>query len=119
MGSQVIAVCSCGLKEKILIGGGMMNFTNICYFPCYCEKCKSVVEVNLLDANKQCPNCKNPNILPYDNPELFEVPGENIIAEWNIAEELGRVLILTDGNYKCPSCCKMTLHFINTLLLWD
>ncbi len=48
MGSQVIANCECGVEVAIMIGRGMFNFETHCVFPCLCERCRAVVEVNLL-----------------------------------------------------------------------
>jgi hypothetical protein len=85
MGTQVTATCPCGLTEDILIGGGMETFRTICCFPCLCEGCHSVVEVNLLARGKRCPNCKSRKVTPYDDPRLSESPGGATVVEWGIA----------------------------------
>jgi hypothetical protein len=46
MGSEVIAKCRCGFDTRISIGGGMRNFMTTCYFPCLCEGCHNIVQVN-------------------------------------------------------------------------
>ena len=114
MGSQVIASCGCGVKAEISIGGGMMDFTTICLFPCLCNSCRNVVETNLLSKTPECPGCGTANPTPYDDPRVVGSPGENIVSEWNVEEHLGRELTLTDGSYKCPKCEKMTLRFTDT-----
>lgn len=119
MGSQVIAKCKCGLETEILIGGGMFNFKTTCLFPCMCESCHGVVEANLLENPVRCPNCNAVNPISYDDPSLSLVSGKNVVASWNMREQLGRELILTDGKYKCPSCGKMTLSFVNSGLCFD
>jgi Zn finger protein HypA/HybF involved in hydrogenase expression len=96
----------------------MVNFMTTCYFPCLCEDCRAVVEVNLFDQPARCPTCKS-EVVPYDDPTLSELPGEQTIASWNMDYELGRELELTDGTYRCPRCGQMTLQFMNTGLLWD
>jgi len=110
MGSQVIARCECGIETKILIGGGMINFKTTCAFPCLCDRCRNIVESNLLAKTPQCPECGTANPIPYDDPRVVGSPGERTFAEWNMKERLGRELILTDGSYKCPRCEKMTLR---------
>ena len=119
MGSQVTAMCRCGLEVNVLIGGGMANFTTTCYFPCLCEACHKIVQVNLLAKTKQCPKCKSPALISYDDPRLSESPGTRVVADWNVQEQLGRYLMLTDGNYMCPKCNKMSLRFRDSGSLWD
>jgi len=119
MGSQVTATCQCGMDTSIMIGGGMRNFMTTCYFPCLCEHCRTVVQVNLLAKQKRCPQCKTTNVIPYDDPTLSESAGGRTVASWNIQEQLGRKLNLTDGNYRCPQCDQMTLRFTDSGLCWD
>ena len=119
MGSQVTARCECGVEAEILIGGGMMNFTTTCYFPCLCGSCHNIVEADLLATAPQCPECGTANPIPYDDPRVLGSLGEQTVAEWNMQERLGRELILTDGSYKCPKCGKMTLQFADSGLCWD
>jgi len=119
MGSEVIAKCKCGVDTRILIGGGMVNFMTTCFFPCLCEYCHSVVQINLLAKRKQCPRCRTTKLIPYDDPLLSEIPGKNVVTDWNVQEQLGRVLLLTDGKYRCPQCGQMTLSFVETDMCWD
>ena len=119
MGSQVIAKCECGLAAEIMIGGGMINFMNTCYFPCHCNNCHNVVEVNLLAETMTCQECGATNPTPYDDPELMESASGHIVAQWNVEERLGRKLFIYSNNYKCPKCGKMTLLFADSGLCWD
>jgi len=119
MGSQVDATCACGLEATINIGGGMATFMTTCYFPCLCSKCRDVVQVNLLAKRRRCPHCRAGNLIPYDDPELSQDRGDEIIAEWNMEDELGRNLVLTDAHYKCPRCGEFSLVFSPGACLWD
>lgn len=119
MGSQVIAKCQCGLETYIMIGGGEADFGTICYFPCFCEHCNNVVQVNLRAKQRRCPKCKSSKVIPYDDPRLSESTGTNTVASWNMEMQLGKELELTDGNYKCPKCGQMTLRFTDSGLCWD
>lgn len=119
MGSQVIAKCDCGVEAVIDIGSGMMDFTTRCSFPCLCESCHNVVEVNLLAKTIRCPKCRKSNPIPYDDPRLYELKGSEQVAVWNMQDKLGREVILTDGKYKCPKCGKMSLEFTDSGLCWD
>lgn len=119
LGSQVTAKCQCGVDTTIMIGGGMLNFMTTCYFPCLCEHCRTVVQVNLLAEQRWCPQCKSTKAIPYDDPTLSEFAGEHTVVSWNMKEKLGRVLELTDGNYRCPQCGRMTLRFEDSGLCWD
>lgn len=119
MGSQVIATCECGLRADVLIGGGMLSFRDTCYFPCLCKDCSSVVQVNLLGKTRRCPTCGTTRVTPYDDPSLSISRGSHVVAEWNMQEQLGRVLRLTDGKYKCPRCRRPTLLFACGDVEWD
>lgn len=120
MGSAVTARCQCGVETDILIGGGMDNFMTTCYFPCLCESCQNVVQVNLLAKPIKCPECGAHDPIPYDDLQLLGTPGNREVAGWNVKEKLGRELVLTDGKYKCPKCGQMSLEFSNDLgLCWD
>jgi len=49
MGTEVTASCeACGYEQTSRVGSGMANFTTTCWFPCLCEDCRALVEVNLL-----------------------------------------------------------------------
>ena len=119
MGSEVIAQCSCGLNTMSLVGGGMASHSKTCYFPCYCENCRTVVQANLLAKKQVCPQCKSTNVIPFDDPALSPGDGEHVVAEWNMNSQIGRDLKLTNGNYKCPQCGQMTLSFTDNGLNWD
>jgi len=119
MGSEVRATCECGLDTRILIGGGMENFISTCYFPCLCEACHDIVPVNLIAKRKRCPKCRGTKLIPYDDLRLSGLPGERTVAEWNVREQLGGELRLTDGSYKCPKCHELTLRFADSGLCWD
>ncbi len=97
----------------------MMDFMTTCFFPCLCENCHCVVQVNLLSKAVKCPRCRKPNPIPYDDARLSESKGRNLVAEWNMEDQLGRVLVLTDGKYRCPKCGNMSLEFHEGELCWD
>jgi len=99
MGSQVVATCRCGIEAKILIGGGMLDFGTICYFPCLCETYHDIVQADLLEKTKQCPICKSKTLIPYDDPRLSKTPGKRKVKECTLGGKRGRELILTNGNY--------------------
>ncbi len=136
MGSNVRAICKCGVDNEISIGGGMLTFKYIAYFPCLCEDCKDVVEVNLLgnryksqtqeefergderleiplkDRKFTCPKCHGGNVIPYSDSRLFGIIGDEEVIRWGSE-------ILTNGTYKCPKCDNKTLRFIYLFYMWD
>lgn len=120
MGIQIKARCNCGVNTDVRIGGGMMDFTTTCHFPCLCNTCHTIVQANLLAKNLQCAKCQSYDLLPYDDPQLIGTLGNRNLAEWNMQDSLGRELVLTDGTYKCPKCGKMSLIFNDdSAVLWD
>ena len=112
MGSSVMAICPCGVEAEIMIGGGMMDYETTSLFPCCCEKCHSLVEVNLLVKRLRCPKCRASNPLPYNDPRLMGEKGDRTAENWGD-------LTLTNGTYKCPKCEKMTLRFSPGHVQWD
>lgn len=118
MGSEVIAKCSCGFTSNISIGYGMAS-PYVCYFPCLCNNCHNIVQMNLHSVPLKCPDCGTENPIPYDNPSLLNFVGSNTVDSCNMDGKFGRKLILTDGKYKCPKCNNMTLQFSKDFLLWD
>lgn len=96
-----------------------MDFATLCLFPCLCEHCRSVVEVNLLGEERKCPKCGARAPTPYDDPRLSEAAGHRVVAQWNVRQELGRELLLTDGRYRCPECGGMSLRFVDSGVFWD
>ena len=118
MGLQVMASCRCGVEASFSIGGGMRDFTTVRYFPCLCEECRDIVQVNLFEKPAKCQDCGNV-VIPYDSRKLSGSKGQYIVADWNVREQLGRTLKLTDGTYKCPRCGEMTLRFQEGDLFWD
>ena len=119
MGSAVIASCTCGLEKEFMIGGGMMDFTTVCHFPCLCESCNDIVDANLLSKEPRCSECNSPAVIPYDDPKLSSGNGVHEVAFWNTKADLGRKLVLTDADYKCPKCRQMTLCFSDAHICWD
>src|SRR5690554_6683986 len=112
MGSEVKAICKCGYHKKILIGGGMMNFTTTEYFPCFCEDCNDMVEGNLKAEKLTCPNCNSQKVSPYNNKTNIGKAGKNIVSR-------SFLNVLHDGTYKCPQCKNMSLQFHHGGLHWD
>ena len=121
MGLEVIAMCECGLDVIVLIGGGMTNFITTCYFPCLCEACHNIVQVNLLKKTMKCPKYKSSDLISYDDPRLSEFKGQHEVAIWRIFKQgkLARQLLLTDGYYMCPNCNKLSLRFQSSDMCWD
>jgi Zn finger protein HypA/HybF involved in hydrogenase expression len=119
MGSQLIAKCKCGVETTTSIGGGMYNFETLSFFPYLCEHCHAVVQVNRLAKRKQCPKRNNTKVIPYDDPRLSEQPGKLKAKKGNAKEQFGKKVELTDGNYRCPQCGKMTLRFFVGPLMLD
>jgi hypothetical protein len=111
VGGIVKAFCACGYEKKMHLGGGLNNFKTYCNFPFYCRNCTSLVEINVLEQKKLCPQCSHPEILAYDDKSLCIHTGIEIFS-WNF-EAVGRELVLTDGRYLCPHCHKFAMSFRN------
>lgn len=119
MGGQVIAQCPCGLRVAVLIGSGAADYATCCYGPALCERCRAVVQINVLETEPRCPQCGAAAPIPYDDPALCGAPGDVIVASWDAVGEGGWVVTLSDGQYLCPACGQATLTFADGGLLWD
>jgi hypothetical protein len=113
MGSIISAHCDCGYEiAEMFLGGGMMDFTTRCYFPHYCGERKTLFEANVFEKEIQCPECGKEGAISYDDERICESEGK-IVFSWNVEDEIGRELELTDGKYICPGCGKFSLRFLN------
>ena len=93
MGSQVIALCSCGVHQRIRIGGGMRSFQYIQYFPFACSICKNIVEGNLLSISAICPDC---------GAELNGTVPEGVNAPVQYGNNIKALAVLLNVHYKLP-----------------
>ena len=112
MGSQVKAICKCGLNKEILIGGGRLNYLSVDFYPFVCLECQDVVEANLLEETPICPDCLSTDLISYKSQELIGAKGKVKIVKWGDN-------YLTNGTYKCPNCKQLTLQFHNGGIFWD
>ena len=118
MGSIIGAHCDCGYeKGKMFLGGGMMNFTTQCNFPHYCEECNILFEANLFEKERLCPECGKEKVIAYDDERACKSEG-TVVFSWDVEDEIGRKLKLTDGEYICPGCGKFSLTFFD-IGRWD
>jgi DNA-directed RNA polymerase subunit RPC12/RpoP len=93
------------------LGGGMLNFRTHCAFPAFCEKCGVMFEANLLRKRISCPRCRGTkHVVPYDDGRLCRRKGGEVF-QWAMGDQIGRDLILTDGDYLCPQCGRFTMSF--------
>ena len=115
MGSIVKAAClKCNYEKEVWIGGGRLDFDSTCLFPCLCRNCHGVVQANLMAPKPECPNCSSSDIIPYDDPELIKPDVNEPITSWNVKNEIGRELLITNGKYYCPICKEFELKFHET-----
>lgn len=97
----------------------MLDFDTRCMFPCLCESCRKMEPVDLLAKRPYCPDCRSARaLIPYDDPALNDGSETRTVFDWQVDERLGRVLKLTDANYRCPRCGKMSMKF-EDVGCWD
>jgi hypothetical protein len=119
MGSTVEAKCKCGYRATSDVGGGKSNYLTFGSMPALCEHCQTLVTVNKYAKPPQCPKCKSPQVVPYDDPALNAKSDTTITESGRVWEAMaGSAYLLTCGTYLCPACKQYTLRFIETCL-WD
>lgn len=114
MGTMVAASCKCGFRQDIVVGGGMDDYTTTCWFPCLCENCNHIVQVNMHEEQILCPECGKTGPIPYSDPRLIGIPGTRREASWYLDLTSERELVLTNGYYLCPSCRQFELQFMSS-----
>ena len=118
MGFSVSATCKCGYSETVLVGRGFIE--DVCLFPALCGKCGRLVEVNFLAKPVRCPKCRSNDAKPYNSPSLVANSGaEEIVCLEAGDHPRARHLVLTNGNYFCPSCGRHELTFTEAEQIWD
>ncbi len=111
MGAIVSASCACGYKCESNVGGSRANFQTVCHFPCLCETCREVVQVNLLSERPSCPSCSSTSVTPYDQTRLSTTKGGYVTMWRKPKPHDDQFWELHAGNYLCPKCAKMSLRF--------
>ena len=122
MGSMFVAQCSCGFEsDELLLGGGMMNFTEVCEIAFYCDNCEIVGTINFLTKEGKkgyyrCTKCKK-RVKYYGEIEenTFKYQ-EEYLFDWRINND--KRYFLQDKLHYCPKCKKVNLKFYSTGC-WD
>lgn len=78
MGTSVRASCECGMSDGFWIGCGFAG-PSPSYFPCLCETCHKIVQVNVLAKRPRCPLCRKAAPTPYSGPRLVGIPGQEVV----------------------------------------
>ena len=118
MGSIVLANCPCGFSQEMFLGGGEMNYRDLAAFPALCPACQAMRVANLMEKEPRCPDCGSRDIVPYDDPSLAGERGSKQVFRWNVKKEIGRILALRNGTYRCARCGEPSLRF-SDVGVWD
>ena len=115
MGTIITARCRCGFYSgDFHVGGGMMNFKEVCHAPAICEKCKNFLVANYLRKCARCPEC-GAEVTFYNEPRLRDQAevskGKPAVFSWNTGGGKG-VFELPDAYYLCPGCGEKKMRFI-------
>ena len=122
MGSMLISQCKCGFESDCLsVGGGMMDFNEKCWTPCYCDECELVMSINILTKEGKkgyyrCTKCKK-RVKYYGEigEDTFEYQ-DGYIFDWRINFE--KSYSLKNKLYYCPKCKEENLQF-HSVGNWD
>lgn len=122
MGSIIKPICSCGAPFKqLFLGGGMMNFNEICNVPGVCMNCGTITESNILDKDHRCKQCKDVmtligELISFEKATELMYTSTHFTFDWNI--RLDENYVLEDKLYICPNCKTENLKFENQGF-WD
>lgn len=114
MGHAIKAKCECGYyAEKLMIGAGMLDFTNKHLSPALCHEGEHVVSVNICKDVLSCPDGHGGELIPYARiPLPTERLAQSYVSDW-CGYKIGR-----DG-YLCPKCKRFTLIFSDPFIYFD
>lgn len=76
------------------------------------ENNEQPLEISLKDRKFTCPKCDGQNVIPYNDSKVIGKEGDRIISS-------SFDNVLTNGDYKCPKCKKMSLKFFPSFYMWD
>jgi hypothetical protein len=130
MSSEHKAICKCGFKKMIYVGGLMSGYHEDSRFPFYCQHC-GLVEANIAEfigkkvaepsSIKQgevqnaptCPHCGSAHIDQYGKPpaSIQSTKQTPTLQAWEFRAN-------KEGNL-CPACKEMTLVFHHASILFD
>ena len=114
------AICDCGFFEGFVHGCSRASFKTLCLFPAYCDDCRSLRLINMLeDPVPTCRSCNGSRVTSYDSDRLRGQPGREVIIRENAAGRSDMRFELTDGSYFCPKCSQFNLTFERTGLIID
>ena len=118
MGCTAIATCPCGYDSgELLIGPGMSG-PDPCYFPAFCKEGGHLVDVNMCDQPRRCPEGHDKEPVPYNATSLIKELGPAVVADYGWLDPANH-FVLTDGSYLCPACHQYTLTFGEGGTMWD
>ena len=118
MGCTAIASCPCGYDSgELLIGQGMSG-PDPCHFPAYCKDGSHLVDVNMSEHPRRCPEGHKTEPVPYNDKSLIKDVGGRVVADWGWLDSEDH-FELTDGSYLCPACQHYTLTFCDGGTMWD
>ena len=108
MGQSASVACdSCGFRKSATIGAGRSDFQTFSGWPARCDRCVSVVTVNLKDDVLKCLDCGSSEVVLY---------GEEARRSGDTASE-GFPLFSWDDHalypdlYRCPRCGEKAMNF--------
>jgi len=97
----------------LFVGGGMMDFGEVCFAPALSRRKKAVVKRDYWKEPK--PKSWAKDLIWYNDPQLRgEIKySDQPVFSWSGSFEL------PDVNYLCPVCEKMTMRFEFGGIMWD
>ena len=111
MGSKHLALCDCGYKVEIVIGGTILGHHKKALFPFSCSSC-GLVCVNIQKDHLSCPVCNSLSVTPYGSEPTSIQCSEKPVLKW------GDYMASRYGNY-CPKCEKFSLEFSDASVFFD
>lgn len=108
MGQSASVACdSCGFIKSATIGAGRSDFQTFSGWPARCDRCVSVVTVNLKDSVLKCLDCGSPEVVLYGEKRrrLEDTASKPLpLFSWDNH-------VLYPGLYRCPRCGEKAMNF--------
>jgi len=121
MGSIITPHCSnCKFPFKqMMVGGGMMDFTESVKIPFSCYDCGMLRVQNIYSPSNKCSKCKKEMMMfgkEVENMNSDEY--RDCVFDWGMGTFGSEGYILMNEKYHCPKCKEMSLTF-EPSGMWD
>ncbi len=121
MGTIITPHCSmCKFPfKRLMVGGGMMDFTESLKIPFSCYDCGTISTNNIYSSSNRCSKCRKGMVMfGKEVSDLNSKEYNDSVFDWRKGSFGEEGYVLMNENYQCPKCKEKSLKFEPTGM-WD